>query len=300
MGFDTKTCVIPTGTRFDGGAIRLDGDAVIGNNCVVEHAIEAERCFVGERTATGPLCAAGDVRIDHFSRVNGDVLCGGDAYIGEGCTIDGMLRLRGDLDVGDNVKIRDGFEAQGWIHIRNPLPMVIYVLLYLFELMKRGHSEEVERILQEYEKESAVISIAEQYLFLPHGSSLGGSSQIAGGLHIHEGCHVVGTMTATGDIVVAEDSVIAGSLHADGDIHVCDGVRVEGGLTGRTVMVGEASIAGSIDAAAVHLSPGASVNGKITAPDGVVFTDGTRKKMDETVERFREQVDVVDGVAEML
>ncbi|MGC9307607.1 MAG: polymer-forming cytoskeletal protein [Thermoplasmatota archaeon] len=300
MGFDKKTCIIPPGTRFDGGTIKLEGDAVIGNNCTVDHAITAERCFIGERTTVGSLCATGDVRIDHFSTVNGDVLCGGDAYIGEGCIIDGMLRLRGDLDVGDNVKIRDGFEAQGWIHIRNPLPMVIYVLLYLFELMKRGHSEEVERILKEYEAESAVISIAEQYLFLPHGSTLGDSGSITGGLHVGEDCHIVGNMTAKGDVCIDNGSVVAGSLHTDGVVHIDDDVRVEGSITGRTVHVGTAYIAGGIDAGAAELSPEASIKGKIKAPDGVIFNDGAKQKMDEAVERFEEQVDVVDGVAEML
>lgn len=300
MGFDTTTCVIPPGTRFDGETIKLEGDAVVGNNCSVQHAIAAERCFVGERTAVGSLTAAGDVRIDHFSTVNGDVLCGGDAYIGEGCVIDGMLRLRGDLDVGDNVKIRDGFEAQGWIHIRNPLPMVIYVLLYLFELMKRGHSQEVERILKEYEAESAVISIAEHYLFLPHGSTLRDSSTITGGLHIGKDCHMVGNITAKDDIVVDDGSVVAGSLHTGGNIRIGDDVRVEGGVTGSTVRVGNAFIAGAIDAATVELSPAASVTGKMKASDGVVFADGTTQKMDETVERFEKQVDVVDGVSELL
>jgi len=301
MGFDTKTCVIPPGTRFDGGTIKLEGDAVIGNNCTVDHVIAAERCFIGERTTTGSLSAAGDVRIDHFSTVNGDVLCGGDAYIGEGCTIDGVLRLRGDLDVGDNVKIRDGFEAQGWIHIRNPLPMVIYVLLYLFELMKRGHSDEVERILKEYEAEGAVISIADHYLFLPHGSTLtpdGGT--IAGGLHIHESCHIAGNMTAKGDIAVEDGCVVAGSLHTDGAVCIGDDVRVEGSISGSNVQVGAATIAGGIDATTVALSPAASVTGKIRAGDGVVFADGTRQKMDEAVERFEEEVDVVDGVSELL
>ncbi len=300
MGFDTTRCVIPPGTRFDGGVIQLEGDAVIGNNCLVEHAIAAGRCFIGERAATGSLSTAGDIRIDHFSTVNGDVHCGGDAYIGEGCTIDGMLRLQGDLDVGDNVKVREGFEAQGWIHIRDPLPMVIYVFLYLFELMKRGHSEEVERILQEYERESAVISIAERYLFLPHGSRLGSSSAIAGGLHIGEGSHVVGNMAAQDDIVVADGTVVAGSLRTDGDAYIGDDVRIEGGVTGGTVRVGDAYIAGDIDAGTVELSPAATVIGRMTASDSVAFTDGAREDMAATVERFEEEVDVVDGVSKLL
>lgn len=300
MGFDTTTCVIPPGTRCDGEVIQLNGDAVIGNNCIAERTIAAERCFVGERTTVGSLSAAGDIRIDHFSRVNGDVFCGGDAYIGEGCVVDGMLRLRGDLDVGDNVKVRDGFEAQGWIHIRDPLPMVIYVLLYLFELMKRGHSEEVERILKEYEEESAVISIAEDYLFLPHGSRLGDSSDIAGGLHIGKDCHVVGNMTAQGDVAVDGGSVVAGSLRTTGTVRVGDDVRVEGSITGTDVQIGDAFIAGDIDATTVVLSPAASVVGKITAADSVAFSDGARQKMDTAVERFEEQVDVVDGVSELL
>ena len=113
MAFDRKTFVIPDGTLFDGRIIKVDGDAVIGNACSLEYGIEATRFFAGERVKIkGDITTASDVRIDLFSSVEGNIMCGGDAYIGEGTSIHGKLSLKRDLDVGDNVEITEGFEAK--------------------------------------------------------------------------------------------------------------------------------------------------------------------------------------------
>lgn len=301
MGFNKKTYIVPDGTKFDGGTIYVDGDAVVGNSCQVDFSISSERLFAGERTKiNGNIVTKSDVRIDLFSAVEGNISCGGDAYIADGTRINGKLSLKGDLDVGDNVEIRDGFEAKGWINIRSPIPMVIYVLLYVLELLKRGHSEEVERILQELENNDEIISISEKYMFLPNSSSIGNDAVISGGLHVGKDCVITGNHRVKGNVTVESGSTIYGSLKASGNITLEDNVKVEGNVEGSTIKVGLCKIAGGIDGKKVEIFKNAEVAGTIKAPEGVNFFDAKRKKMKKKVERFKEKVDVVDEVAELL
>ncbi|MEA2054224.1 MAG: polymer-forming cytoskeletal protein [Candidatus Thermoplasmatota archaeon] len=301
MGFDRRAYIIPDGTKFDDGTIKVDGDAVIGNSCIVDFNVESERFFAGERTKiNGHIITKGDVRMDLFSAIEGDVSCGANAYIADGTKINGNLSLKGDLDVGDNVEIRDGFEAKGWINIRSPIPMVIYVLLYILELIKRGHSKEVERILQELENNNDIISISEKYFFLPNGSSVGSDAIINGRLHVGKDCVITGNHKVKGSIFVGKGSAIHGSLKSSGDVTLEDGVKVEGNVEGGFIKIGLCNIAGNVDGRKVEIFRNANVSGVIKALEGIKFFDERKKKMKKKVERFKEKVDIVDEVAELL
>jgi len=301
MGFDRKTYIVPDNTNFDGKTIRVDGDVVVGNACTVDFNIEAERFFAGERAKiNGNITTKSDVRIDLFSVINGNISCGGNAYIADGTEINGKLSLKGDLDVGDNVEIRDGFEAKGWINIRSPIPMVIYVLLYLLELLKRGHSEEVERILQELDSNEDIISISEKYFFLPNSSSIGNDCAINGRLHIGKNCVVNGNHKVKGNIVVEEGSTIYGSLKASGNVTLENNVKVEGNVEGEMIKIGLCNIAGDVSGKKIEIFKNANVLGVVKAAEGIQFFDNKRKKMKKKVERFKEKVDIVDEVAELL
>ncbi|RLF64578.1 MAG: hypothetical protein DRN33_01820 [Thermoplasmata archaeon] len=301
MGFDRKTYVIPDNTKFDDKTIKVEGDVVVGNACNVDFNIESERVFAGERAKiNGSIKTVGDVRIDLFSVINGDIFCGGNAYIADGTEINGKLSLKGDLDVGDNVEIRDGFEAKGWINIRSPIPMVIYVLLYLLELLKRGHSEEVERILQELESNQDIISISEKYFFLPNGSSIGNECTINGRLHIGKNCVVNGNHRVKGHIMVEEGSTIYGSLKASGNIILGKNVKVEGNVEGEMIKIDMCDIAGDVSGKKVEIFKNANVMGVVKAAEGIQFFDSKKRKMKKKVERFKEKVDIVDEVAELL
>jgi predicted acyltransferase (DUF342 family) len=142
MVFDRKTLVIPGKTQFEEKIISSVGDVVIGDRSLVHFGIKTNgRIFVGEYVITdGDLSAKNDVRIDIFSSIGGDISSGGNVYLGEKVKVAGKLSLAGDLDVGDNVEIESGFEAKGWINIRSPIPTVIYIFIYLLQLLKMGHS----------------------------------------------------------------------------------------------------------------------------------------------------------------
>ena len=77
-----------------------------------------------------------------------------NAYLGEFVTIDGKLIVEGDLDVGKEVKIKGGFEAKGWIVVRNPVPVIIFLFLYIREMMRLGKGEEIEKALEELFEDS--------------------------------------------------------------------------------------------------------------------------------------------------
>jgi predicted acyltransferase (DUF342 family) len=301
MGFDKKTYIIPAGTTFDGSTIRVGGDVVLSNNCQIVFNIEAQRIFAGERTTIdGDIQTDSDVRIDLFSAVTGNVICGGNAYIGEGTKIGGKLSLSGDLDVGDNVEIRDGFMARGWINIRSPIPMVIYVLLYLLELVKRGHSEEVNRILKELDCTNDMIAVADHYLFLPQGSTVGQESIINGSLQLGEDCTISGNHIVKGNIYVAPGGTVHGSLKATGTVIIDNDVTIAGNVEGKSVTIGLSTIHGNVCGTTISIFKNADIEGKVNASDGVLFYDEKTKRMAAKLQRFEKEVDVVDEVSEML
>ena len=149
MAFDRKTLVIPDKTRFEEQIISTAGDVVIGDRSLLQFSIDTDgRIFIGEHVITGGnLKATKDVRIDIFSSIGGDIQSGGNVYLGEKVKVKGKLSLNGDLDVGDSVEIESGFEAKGWINIRSPIQTVIYIFIYMLQLLKMGHSEEIELLL---------------------------------------------------------------------------------------------------------------------------------------------------------
>ena len=301
MGFDKKTYVIPAGTTFDGHTVRVNGDVVLSNNCELCFNIEAQRLFAGERTTIkGDIQTDSDVRIDLFSAVTGNIICGGDAYLGEGTCIQGRLSLSGDLDVGDNVEIHDGFTARGWINIRSPIPMVIYVLLYLLELVKRGHSEEVDRILHEFDCTNEMIAIADHYLFLPQGSTVSQESMINGSLQVGEDCTIAGNHTVKGNVYVGPGATVHGSLKATGTIIIDNDVTIAGSVEGKAVTVGLSTIHGDVRGTTISIFKNADIAGKVSATDGVLFYDERTKRMATKLQRFEKEVDVADEISEML
>jgi len=301
MGFDKKTYIIPEGTTFDGNTVRVNGDIVLSNNCLMNFNIEGHRLFAGERTVIeGDIQTDGDVRIDFFSKVAGSIVCGANAYVGEGTIINGRLSLSGDLDVGDNVEIQGGFTARGWINIRSPIPVVIYVLLYLFELIKRGHSEEVDRILKELDSTNDMIVVAEHYLFLPQGSTVGQESIINGSLQIGKDCTISGNHTVKGNVYVASGSTIHGSLKATGTVVIENDVNIVGNIEGKSVRIGLSTVGGSVSGTIISIFKNADIAGTVNATEGIQFFDETKKKMDAKLQRFEEDMDVVDEVSEML
>ena len=306
MTFDRKTLIIPDNTKFDERTIITKGDVVIADRCLLQFAIKTDgRIFVGEHVIIdGGLEATKDIRADIFSSIGGDVESGGNVYLGEKANVKGALSLKGDLDVGDSVEIEKGFEAKGWINIRSPIPVVIYIFIHLMQLLKMGHSEEIDRILEEMEEnEGDIIPISETFLFIPNNSIIGvQKSKVDFNLHVGKNSRILGNYDVKGNVFIDNNSVIHGTLKSGGDIFCGKKVTVQGNIDahGDVRIEDKTKVAGNVSAEKIYLSKTASVNGTLLGKNGVSFMMPSKDKAEEKVKRFESDVDIVDEVDDML
>ncbi len=306
MVFDRKTLVIPNNTKFEEKTIVTKGDVVIGDRCLIQFGIKTDgRIFIGEHVIIdGNLDATEDIRIDIFSNIGGNVNSGGNVYFGEKVKIKGKLSLKGDLDVGDSVEIDQGFEAKGWINIRSPIPVVIYVFLYLLQLLKIGHSEEIERILSEIEENDGdMIPISEIFLFIPNNSIIGiQKSKIDCNVKVGKKTKILGNYDVKGNIFIEKNTIFHGSLRATGDIFCDKKVKIQGNIEslGDVKIEDETNIAGKITAEKIYLTKSSSVNGELFAKKGFSFKSPSKIQAEEKVERFEKNTDIIDEVDDLL
>ena len=305
MAFDRNTLVIPDNTRFEETTILTNGDVVVGDRALLRFGIETNgRIFIGEHVIIdGGLKADNDIRVDNFSKIGGDVYSGGNVYFGERCRVDGRLSLKGDLDVGDSVEIKKGFEANGWINIRSPIPITIYIFIYLIQLLKMGHSEEIDRILAEIEEnDGETIPISETFLYIPNNSIIGvQKSKIDSNLRIGRKTRLLGNFEVKGNIFVDDNSEINGTLRASDKIFCGKNIVVRGNIDSKTVVnVEEKTIVeGDISGERVNLAANAVVKGKLYAKNGVSFIQKSNIDKDK-IRRFDKEAEIVDEVENIL
>jgi len=306
MSFDRKMLVIPDKTRFEEQTITTTGDVVVGDRSLLSFGVSTDgRIFVGEHVIIdGFLHSALDVRVDIFSTIGGDIQSGGTVFLGEKVKVKGKLSLKGDLDVGDSVQIEKGFEAKGWINIRSPIPVVIYIFIYLLQLLKMGRSEEIERILEELEQsDGETIPISESFLFIPDNSLISiSNSKIEGSLSIGKECKLLGNYDAKGNISIDEKTEILGSLKATSNVICGTRVKIHGTITSSGIVnIGDfVEIIGDISGEEITLSKTAVVHGTLLGKKGVSFLDLSKEQATERLKRFESDVDLVDDVKEML
>ncbi len=306
MAFDRKTVILPDKTKFEEHTILTKGDVIIGDRCLLQFGIKTDgRIFVGEHVIIdGDIEATNDIRVDIFSTIGGNVKSGGNVYLGEKVKVNGKLSLKGDLDVGDSVEIGKGFEAKGWINIRSPIPVVIYIFIYLVQLLKMGHSEEIDRLLQEMEEnEGDVIPISETFLFIPNNSIIGlQKSKVDFNLHVGKKSCVLGNYDVKGNVFIDEESQLHGTVKSTADVFCGRNTSIQGNIEahGDVRIEDKTVIAGNVSAQKIYLSKIGTVNGTLLAKNGISFMTPSKKDAEEKVARFESNVDVVDEVDDML
>jgi len=306
MAFDRKTLVLPDKTRFEEQTILAKGDVVIGDRSLLQFSINTNgRIFIGEHVITGGnLNATNDVRIDIFSNIGGDIQSGGNVYLGDKVKVKGKLSLKGDLDVGDSVEIIEGFEAKGWINIRSPIPMIIYIFIYLTQLLKMGHSEEIERILQELEEtDEASIPISEVFLFIPTSAIVGLKKiKTDGDTWIGKKSKILGDIYGKGSIQVSDETTIKGCLFADDEIYLGKNIKLDGSLRAqKTVRIDEhTEIHGNIKAQKIFLSKTVITTGTLYSDEGTTFIEPYDYPADESLQRFEEDIDYIELINDQL
>lgn len=303
LPFDKRTLVLPGGTTFGERVITTRGDVIVADGAAVDFGFETDgRAFIGERVTLGHrLNCGGDVRVDMWSRIHGDIETRASAYLGEKVEVKGKLRVGMDLDVGDDVKIEQGFEAHGWINIRNPIPLVMYVFFYLMQLLQMGKSEEVEKILKELEAGEETFTIGDVYLYVPEGSKIGlQQSKVPGHLDWADGVRVLGNYEASGDARLGKGARLYGALRSGGDVTLGDYVEVHGDLVCDGVLrVGDGChVHGNVKAERVEMKSTATVDGTLNAPGGVRFVTPEVVAMRDKIEHFESSR--VHGTADVL
>ncbi len=271
--------------------IVVDGDIVIGNHSDIKYGLIANSAILGERVlVSGDVAAASDVRIDMWSQIGGTVKTDTNAYLGEFVTIDGKLIVKGDLDIGNDVKINGGFEAKGWIVIRNPVPVMVYLFLYISELLRIGKDEEVEKALDEILEDNSEI-IGDAVMIVPNGSKISiDSIRVPAHAIIGDDCKLVGNIRST-SLEMGNGTTLYGSIRTIEDVVIGENNTIHGNLISRgNVHISEGShILGEINADFIKIHESARVDGVMRATGGIEFE---RDVEDELSERELMELDI--------
>jgi predicted acyltransferase (DUF342 family) len=303
MVFDRQTLVIPDGTIIEEDCIQCTGDVIIGDRCLVQFGVKTEgRIFIGEHVIIdGDLFATGDIRVDIFSRIRGNIESKQNVYLGEKVNVDGKLSVTGDLDVGDSVDVKEGFEAKGWINIRSPIPMIIYIFIYLMQLLKMGHSEEIERILSELEEhEGEPIPISEIFLFVPNNSMVGKNSTIDGNLRIGKKTWIHGSYEVKGNVIIGDDTMFNGNIKSGGNAFFGKNNAIKGSIQANdAIRLDEKNeVNGDVDGVKIHLAKTAVIQGTCYASHGMTFIAPYDYEADEKIRRFEEDLEIFESNVE--
>lgn len=275
-----KNLLVPDNTRIEANRIIVEGDVIVGNHSSIEYGILGVMVIMGEGvTVSGDIVASSDIRIDMWSKLGSRVEVGKNAYLGEFVTIDGKLIVDGDLDVGKEVKIKGGFEAKGWIVVRNPVPVIIFLFLYIREMMRLGKGEEIEKALEELFEDSEDVQdlegkeSGEKVLFIPAGAKISPEAiEVAGEVIIGSNCFLKGNIRAQA-VETGKNLILQGSVNSEGKISIGESSTVYGNLSSKgQVHIGRNSrVFGGIKADSVLLHENSMVDGTIKAPSGVSF-----------------------------
>jgi predicted acyltransferase (DUF342 family) len=282
--------VVPDGTHVEEHDLVTDGDVIVGGQSTVEFGVRGNNVIAGERVQFGGhIEAEGDCRLDMWCDVADNVLVGENAYLGERVHIAGQLKVAGDLDIGDDVDIEDGFEANGWIVIRNPMPTIVFLFVYLSQLLRIGEEEAAEEVLSEMldnEREHEPVVV-------PRSTRVSDDAwRVSTPARIGDDCRLHGNIRAQ-SLVVGRDTEIFGSLRGKEGVTVGAGTQVTGNVTTRdgTIRIGPNTvIRGDVSGEYVEIHQDADVEGAIRAREEMTMVNET--VLDDSV---IESVDVAES-----
>ncbi|MFC7077367.1 polymer-forming cytoskeletal protein [Haloarcula halophila] len=285
---------IPDGTTVEEHDLVTEGDVIVGGQSTIEFGVRGQSVIADERVRFGGhIEAEGDCRLDMWCDVAENVLVGEDAYIGERVHIGGQLRVAGDLDIGDDVDIEEGFEANGWIVIRNPMPTIVFLFVYLSQLLRIGEDEAAQDLVDELLGDDH----DHEPVLIPRGATVSDDTwQVSTPATVGDDCRLHGNIRAE-SLEMGRDTTVFGSLRAREDIAVGRGTEIKGDVTTRSgdVRVGPGvKVWGDISADNVDLHENATVDGTIRARGEM------RMHTDEVIERPDESAAAMAEMAEEL
>jgi predicted acyltransferase (DUF342 family) len=257
---------VPDGTTVEEHDLVVDGDVLVGGRSTVGFGVRGRNVLAAEGVEFGgDIEAEADCRLDMWADEDGNVLVGRDAYLGERVHVAGQLKVAGDLDIGDDVDIEEGFEASGWIVIRNPMPTIVFLFVYLRHLLLMGEEDTAKQLVGELVEDEDPDA---DPLVIPGGATVDDDTwQVSQPATVGDDCRIHGNVRAE-SIEVGEDNNVFGSLRARSDITVGPGTRIHGDVTTRdgtvTVAAG-ADVLGDISCRRMELDEDALIDGTVRA-----------------------------------
>ena len=300
MVFDRKTLIIPDNVKFEEHNIVISGDVIIGDRANFGLGIITDgRVFIGENaTVEGSITSKDDVRVDMWSQIEGDVTSEKNVYLADKVKVKGKLSVGRDLDLSDSAEVGK-FEAKGWINVRSPISLVIYVYLYVMELLRQGRSQEVEIILEEMDEGDEEFIISDVFMYVPNDSEITlKRSTIKGNCRIGEKCRILGNYFLSGDMKIGSNTKFHGSIGAGKDVDIGSDSEVSGSISckGRANIGTNTHIHGNVKAKTVEMLKSTVIDGTIHAKNGVTFTTPKSKEVEVKLERFERGLDDLDAV----
>ena len=275
-------CSIPDNAELQEHILKTESTVIIGEKSRIDYGLQGSEIIVSEFCQiNGNIHADDDLRIDNWTEVTGDVTSDGNAYLGEGVKINGRLLVAGDLDLGDNVAISGGFEAKGWISIRNPMPVIAYIMLYLVTLLGIDKEEDINAMFQKLFSEDEEEESQQMPLIIPPNSTLNMEVfTVPTAMKIGRNCRLHGNIRAY-SATVGDENTIFGSLSADKDVTIGISTVIHGAVNssdGIVAVAKKAHILGDLRCESLLLDEEARLDGTIRAPGGVKILRRDAKK----------------------
>jgi len=303
MVFDRSICHLPEETVIEEKNIRCKGDIIFSDKSQLRRGIMTEgRVFLGEFVdMEGDITSIGDIRVDKGSRVHGNITGDSDIFIGERSIIAGEIVVGKNLEIGEGVELDPkAIDSRGRINIRNPISVIVYLLLYLLELLRRSDSKEVENFFRELEEgEEETILVSQHFTYFPRGSridresveipgdmKIGHNSRIAGDLKVNgdldldSEIQIFGDLITTGNVMIGENVVINGSIRSEGDVTIHHAARISGNIRANNIVTTSDTI----------------IDGTLKGEEGIRIMQEGDTGVEERMERFERGMDEIDGI----
>ncbi|MEA3557783.1 MAG: polymer-forming cytoskeletal protein [Candidatus Thermoplasmatota archaeon] len=303
MVFDRSLCHIPEGTVIEEKNIRCKGDVIFSDRSQLKRGIMTEgRVFLGEfMDIEGDIISIGDIRIDKGSRIQGNITGDADIYIGERSIVAGEIIVGNNLDIGEGVDVDpNAIDSKGRINIRNPISVIVYLLLYLLELLRRNDSQEVDNFFKEIEEGGGGnILVGQNFIYFPKGSRVGSHAikvpgdmrvghgcqiaadlKLSGGLDLESEVQIFGDIEAEGEIILGENTVINGNIRTEGDVLIHHAARITGNIRGRNITT----------------TPDTIIDGTLKGEEGIRILPEGGSAIEERISRFEKGMDHLDGI----
>lgn len=262
-------------------SIVVDGDVLVGNYADLSFGLIARTVVAGEHVKiNGNILSENDIRVDMWSEITGEVRTKGDAYLGEFVKINGKLFAAGNLDVGNNVNISGGYDVKGWLVVRNPLPVVMFIFFYMMALLRLGNEEEVEKALEELfsddTPENKLMSIPNRTKISLE--SIKTTTRAIIGSH----CRLLGNIRAR-SVSIGNHVTLFGSIRTTGSITTGAGCTVHGNIISREkVKIGRnCRVLGKITSDAIVLHESSRVDGTLISSNGVTVERDDLEGLDD-------------------